>query len=303
MKPNTILLSVDFEDWHQLVGRRLGLERWEEPGPALRRQTDQLLALFEQLGVRATFFVLGMAARSHPGLVERIAAAGHEIGCHGDAHRLVSSQTRDEFAADLRAGRSTIEQLTGTRPVGYRAPAFSITPETPWAYEVLLDEGFLYDASEHDSPLLRDQTAAHPPGPRPLDCQSGRLWELPVAVWRRPLAAFALTSTFTSGVNVPVGGASYWSLMPTRFVLNGLAAVGPGAGIYLHPYELDPEPLRLRLSRETKPAQRAHGLVRTAQRNLARRRAPAVLRAIAGNHELVPYGDAYAELSGGVASA
>jgi polysaccharide deacetylase family protein (PEP-CTERM system associated) len=290
MNPNTLLLSVDFEDWHQLVRRRLGLEGWEKPGPALGRQTDQLLALFEALGVRATFFVLGIAARSHPGLVERIAAAGHEIGCHGDAHRLVSSQTRDEFAADIRAGRATIEQLTGSRPVGYRAPAFSITSQTPWAYEVLLDEGFAYDASEHDSPLLRDQMSARPSGPRPLETRNGHLWEFPVAIWRRP------------GVNVPVGGASYWSVMPTRSVVNGLAAAGPHAGIYLHPYELDPEPLRLSLPRTMTPVQRAQGLVRTAQRNLARQRTPRVLRAIAAHHDLVPYGEAYAELSRGVAS-
>jgi len=290
MNPDTRLLSVDFEDWHQLVRRRLGLDRWEQPGPALGRQTDQLLALLEQLGLRSTFFLLGMAARSHPELVRRIAAAGHEIGCHGDAHRLVSSQTRDEFAGDIRASRSTIEQLTGSRPIGYRAPAFSITRDTPWAHEVLREEGFAYDASEHESPLLRDRGASDTAGARRLETGTGPLWEFPVAVWRSPW------------INVPVGGASYWSVVPTHLVLHGLGAAGPGAGIYLHPYELDPEPLRLRLPQGTPTTQRVRGVVRTAQRNLARRRAPEVLRAIADRFELVPYGEAYTALSGGVAS-
>src|SRR5690348_16283089 len=120
---STLLLSVDFEDWHQLVRRRVGVAGWEAPGPALERQTDALLALLDRLGVRATFFVLGMAARAHPELLAQVVAGGHEIGCHGDAHRPVHGQTPEEFAADLRAARATIEGLTGRTPIGYRAPA------------------------------------------------------------------------------------------------------------------------------------------------------------------------------------
>src|SRR5437868_321820 len=108
---STLLLSVDFEDWHQLVRRRVGAEGWDQPGPALDRQTAALLALLDELGVRCTFFVLGMAARAHPRLVHEIAARGHEIGCHGDAHRPVHSQSPSEFASDLRAARTTIEEL------------------------------------------------------------------------------------------------------------------------------------------------------------------------------------------------
>ena len=154
----TLLLSIDYEDWHQLVRRRVGASNWDEPGPALTRQTDALLALLDELHARATFFVLGMAARAHPELLDRIVAAGHEIGCHGDAHLPVHTQTPEEFATDLRAARATITQLTGRTPVGYRAPAFSITTSSEgWAYRVLAQEGFAYDASQHDSPALRDR--------------------------------------------------------------------------------------------------------------------------------------------------
>ncbi|HZE05426.1 MAG TPA: hypothetical protein VE127_09390, partial [Solirubrobacteraceae bacterium] len=48
----TLLLSVDFEDWHQLVRRRVGMTDWAQPGPALARETGAMLALFEELGVR-----------------------------------------------------------------------------------------------------------------------------------------------------------------------------------------------------------------------------------------------------------
>jgi polysaccharide deacetylase family protein (PEP-CTERM system associated) len=284
-------LSVDFEDWHQLVRRRIGVEQWEEPGPALARQMDSLLRLLEELGAKATFFILGMAARAHPQLVEQIVARGHEIGCHGDAHRLVHTQTREQFAADLGRARETIEQLTGRSPRGYRAPAFSITRETPWAYEVLADEGFTYDASSHDTPRIRDRVNAEQPAPHPLELPGGRtLWEFPVAVWRAQQA------------RIPVGGASYWALMPRRLVLHGLAQAGPLAGLYLHPHEFDPEPLRAGLGADAPAPQRVHARAREAQRNAARRRAPSVLRAIAERFRLIPYGEAYAELHGRAAA-
>src|SRR5881227_3113503 len=165
----TLLLSVDFEDWHQLVRRRVGAANWREAGPALTRQTGALLDLLEALGVRATFFVLGMAARSHPDLVAEVVAAGHEIACHGDAHVAVHSQTRSEFAADLRAAVETIERLTGRRPVGYRAPAFSIDERCPWAHDVLAEQGFAYDASEHDSPRLRGRASEEGASPYRLE--------------------------------------------------------------------------------------------------------------------------------------
>jgi polysaccharide deacetylase family protein (PEP-CTERM system associated) len=283
----TLLLSVDFEDWHQLVRRRVGVTGWEQPGPALPRQTDRLLELLDEFGLRATFFVLGLAARAHPELVKRLAATGHEIGCHGDAHRLVSTQNAQEFAADLRRAVTTIGELTGQRPVGYRAPAFSITRDTPWAYDVLASEGFAYDASQHDSPRIRDRIVPASSAPHRLQAGGSELWEFPVAVWR------------PGRLKLPVGGASYWGALPTRLILKGLSETEPLAGLYLHPYELDPEPLRSRLSGSARPAQRVHGALRAAQRNFARWRAADVLRAIAGRHRLIPYGEAYAQLSSG----
>ncbi len=282
----TLLLSIDFEDWHQLVRRRIGVDDWQEPGPALPRQTERLLSLLEELGVQATFFVLGMAARAHPDLVSEIANGGHEIGCHGDAHLPVSSQTRAEFAADLRRARTTIEELTGQAVTGYRAPAFSITRQTPWAYEVLAEEGFAYDASQHDSPRLPDQPTPSASGPHVLELNQGRLWEFPVAVWRN------------RRIRVPVGGASYWTALPTPLILKGLREAGPMAGLYLHPYELDPRPLHAKLPAAASPTQRAHGILRASQRNAARRRAAGVLHAIAKRHRLIPYGEAHAQLDG-----
>ena len=262
----------------------MGVNGWEAPGPALARQTHALLTLLDELGAHATFFVLGMAARAHPHLLAPIVQAGHEIACHGDAHRPVHTQTPDEFAADLRAARATIEELTGHRPIGYRAPAFSITNDAGWAYDVLAAEGFAYDASQHDSPAIRDH--AVPTTTTPHRLQSG-LWEFPVAVWH------------PGPGTIPVGGASYWLLLPTPLVLKGLVHAGSLAGLYLHPYELDTQPLRARLPAGATRAQRAHARLREVQRNGARRRAPGVLREIARRFDLIPYGEAHARLDGG----
>jgi polysaccharide deacetylase family protein (PEP-CTERM system associated) len=286
MGEQQLLLSVDFEDWHQLVRRRVGVDGWEQAGPALGGQTRALLELFDELGVRATFFILGMAARAHPQLVEQVVAHGHEVACHGDAHLPVHGQSPEEFAADLRSARETIERLTGQRPLGYRAPAFSITREADWAYRVLAEQGFVYDASHHDSLRIRGRVTSADSEPHQL--ASAPLWEFPVAVWHSP------------ALPVPVGGASYWSVMPTSLVLHGLGRAGPLPGLYLHPHELDPEPLDARLPGGSSTAQRVHARLKGAQRNLARRRATEVLRAIARRYRLITYGEAHAQLSNGV---
>jgi polysaccharide deacetylase family protein (PEP-CTERM system associated) len=283
-----LLLSVDFEDWHQLIRRRVGAASWREPGPALARQTDALLSLFDELHVRCTFFILGMAARAHPELVYAIAQRGHELACHGDQHLPVHAQTPAEFAADLRAARATIEDLTGSRPAGYRAPAFSVPAQGDWWQRVLIDEGFVYDASRCASPTLG--RAAPPALGSPHALPGGELWEFPVAVSR------------IGPGRIPVGGASYWSLAPAALITRWLEATPSGAGLYLHPHELDPEPLDPLLAPGTGRAQRARAQLWTARRNLARRRATPLLRAIAKSHPLIPYGEAHAQLRAGSAA-
>jgi peptidoglycan/xylan/chitin deacetylase (PgdA/CDA1 family) len=229
-----------------------------------------------------------VAARAHPDLVGKLVARGHEIGCHGDEHWPVHRQTPKEFADDLRAARNTIEQLTGRTPRGYRAPAFSITRDSRWAYDVLAEEGFAYDASQHDSPRIRGAIASESAAPHPLTLSHERtLWEFPVAV------------SHTRGARIPVGGASYWALLPNRVVIDGLGKAGPLAGLYLHPHEFDPDRLRVELPPGAPIQQRLHGALRAAQRNTARRTATSTLRAVGRHFRLIPYGEAYGRLSSG----
>ncbi len=280
-------MSVDLEDWHQLVRRRLGLADWERVGPELERQTHALLELFDSLGARATFFVLGLVARTRPELVAEIARRGHEIACHGDAHQLVHQQTASEFTSDLRTARRAISECTGTLPQGYRAPAFSITgPAEQWAFAVLASEGFAYDSSQRAARGPRARPAHEPFGPHLVALPAGeRLWELPVAACE------------LHNIALPVGGASYWSLMPKSLTLWGLGKAPAYAGLYLHPYELGPDRLRLDLPPGVGPRRHAQAALRTARRELARRQAPGTLRTIAKHFELIPYGELHASLS------
>jgi polysaccharide deacetylase family protein (PEP-CTERM system associated) len=284
-----LILSVDFEDWHQLVRRRLGIEPWDQPSAPLARQTETLLRTLDELGLRSTFFILGLTARRHPELVREIAARGHEIASHGFAHRPVFGLSPDELRDDLKAAIELLDELTGARPHGYRAPAFSINRATPWALPLLAELGFRYDSSRYDSPRVPDRLRPVRPAPFPIElstpgdaCARATLWELPLAAWRR--GPFVL----------PVGGGAYWSVLPSRVLLHaltGLSAQGPAA-LYIHPYECDPEPLRAGVTRDAPARQRARARAREQQRNAGRGRALAHLRLLASRFELITCAEA-----------
>jgi polysaccharide deacetylase family protein (PEP-CTERM system associated) len=272
-----LLLSIDFEDWHQLVHRRLGRPDWDRRGPALERQTEVVLRLLDELDVRATFFVLGMTAARYPDLVREIAERGHELASHGYAHERVYDQTRESFRDDLERGLEAVESAAGARPLGYRAPAFSITRAAPWAYDVLGELGFEYDSSQYDSPRVPNRIAPIPRAPYRLRAESGaELWELPVAAGR-----------------VPVGGGAYWRVFPGAAIartLRGLIAEGAVPALYFHPYEFDPEPLR---ADGGGTAARLLGL----RRNVARGSVATRVRKIAAEFPLLPYGTAVKDLA------
>ena len=283
-----LLLSIDFEDWHQLVHRGLGRDDWDVRGAALERQTAAIFELLDELGAKATFFVLGMTAERYPDLVGAIAANGHELACHGHAHRRVPTQTRDEFRADVERCAELLEELGGKRPLGYRAPAFSITRETTWAYDVLAELGFRYDSSQYDSPRIPRRIRPVPSTPYRLELPSGReIWEFPVTVWR------------VRGRPVPIGGGAYWRVLPAPLLRRALRQVADENAypvLYFHPYELDPHPLRALLPESATPKQRLFAAWRSAQRNPGRRRVAARIRAIAQDFPLVSYEEAHGEV-------
>ncbi|BBF71047.1 MULTISPECIES: XrtA system polysaccharide deacetylase [Sphingomonadaceae] len=240
-------LSVDVEDWFQVGAFERTLRRadWDSLTHRVETNSDAVLDLFAQAGVKATFFTLGWVAERYPALMRRIADAGHEVASHGYDHARVFTFTPEEFRADLRKSRAILEDASGQAVTGYRAPSFSIDPRTPWAHPILAEEGYRYSSSV--APIRHDHYG-WPDSPRfawkPV--AGSDLVELPVttAKWgKRTLAA---------------GGGGFFRLLPYAFSRWAIRQVNEQAGrpaiIYFHPWEIDPDqprvadaPLRSRL--------------------------------------------------------
>ena len=104
-------LSVDVEEYfHAAIFRKATAASGERFESRLERSMDRLLALLDARGARATFFALGEVAVTHPAVVRRIAAEGHEVACHGDRHEDVHRQSPQEFRADVRRAARAIDQ-------------------------------------------------------------------------------------------------------------------------------------------------------------------------------------------------
>lgn len=228
------ILSIDLEDWHQLVHRRLG-NAFGSPSENVERQLDTVLALLDEHHVKATFFTLGMLAEVRPELVRRVAAAGHEIASHGNVHRRVYDMSEGQFRADTEKSKSILEQLTGVRVQGYRAAEFSIRRRELWALAVLAELGFDYDSSIFPIHHRRYGIADFNPRPARYDVGQGKtLVEIPLATLRR------------AGQNFPFSGGGYFRLLSLGSLVRGFERVN-GMGLpvttYFHPYEFDPERL------------------------------------------------------------
>jgi polysaccharide deacetylase family protein (PEP-CTERM system associated) len=199
--------------------------------------TERVLAILDEAGVTGTFFVLGWVAERHRSLVRRIAARGHEIASHGYAHRLVYDQSPAAFREDVRRAKHLLEDIAAVSVRGFRAPSYSITPRSLWAFDVLIEEGYRYDASVF--PIHHDRYGIPVSSRRTyrIERPGGCLVEVPASASR------------WCGVNLPVGGGGYFRLLPYAWTHWGLKRINTvekrGAVFYLHPWELDDAQPRL----------------------------------------------------------
>jgi hypothetical protein len=205
----TFVLTFDFEDWHQIVYRRIGRADWSTGSDDFRRHISTLLDLLDQLAVGATFFVAGVRAyRQGPA----------------------------EFRRDVVRCVDAVERICGVTPVGYRAPWFSITRDSLWAHDILRELGFRYDSSLYDSPRIPHRIQPIPAHPWRIGGDAGGLWELPIAVWKR------------GRIVLPLGGGAYWRALPSVVLWQALENVSRRAAfpvLYFHPYEFAHESLRV----------------------------------------------------------
>lgn len=236
-------MSIDVEDYFHVAALASSIPRsqWDNMEYRAEMNTRRLLEVFAEAGVTATFFVLGWVARRSPGLVREIQAAGHEVACHGMSHKLIYTQTPQEFAAETRVAKALLEDITGTRIQGYRAATYSITNKSLWALDVLCEVGFTYDSSifpiKHDLYGIPDapQVPTRITGPG-----GGSVVEFPMST----------VSMF--GIRLPVSGGGYFRLLPYALLRAGLRKLNRRLQrpfvFYLHPWEIDPDQPRIEAS-------------------------------------------------------
>ena len=237
-EPIVNALTIDVEDYFHvsvfdgLVPRT----DWDQLESRVCANTDRLL---EVLGdTKGTFFVLGWVAERYPHLVRTITDAGHEIASHGFEHRLVYDQTPAAFREDVRKAKAALEAACGKPVLGYRAPSYSITPQSLWALDILIEEGYRYDSSIF--PIRHDRYGIplSPRHPYVLERAAGTLLEAPAS------------TTMIGPMNLPVAGGGYFRILPYQWTRWGISRVNlqekQPAIFYLHPWEIDPEQPRLK---------------------------------------------------------
>lgn len=232
-------MSVDIEDWFQVGAFETVIDRgdWDQLEHRVEQNTQAVLSLFDEAEIKATFFILGWVAERYPALMRQIIAAGHEIANHGYDHARVFTLSPDQFRADLDRSRKLLEDSSGQRVIGYRAPSFSIDQRTPWAHEILAEQGYEYSSSV--APIRHDHYgwAGSPRFAWKPVVQSG-LIELPV------------TTVNAGGRMLAAGGGGFFRLLPYALYQQSIRKMqrddGHGAIFYFHPWEIDPEQPRVR---------------------------------------------------------
>ncbi|HAC34892.1 MAG TPA: polysaccharide deacetylase family protein [Gammaproteobacteria bacterium] len=224
-------MTVDVEDYYQVSAFEKVIDRaeWTNRPSRVDQNTLRCLDLFLEAKVKATFFVLGIVAEQYPDLVRKIADQGHEVASHGYSHVRVMHQNEEEFLADIDRTKKILEDLSAKEVLGYRAASYSISRETPWAYDALVKAGYRYSSSVY--PINHDLYGDTSLPRLPYPVCSGALTEIPI------------TTMQVLGRNFPVGGGGYFRLFPYSYSSFGLKRVNKqSAGVfYFHPWELDPE--------------------------------------------------------------
>jgi polysaccharide deacetylase family protein (PEP-CTERM system associated) len=275
LKEPTSMLTVDLEDWNQLMHRRHTGELIPPTGLVVR-QTKQLLEILERHSIRATFFVLGFVAEKFPNLVREIHSQGHEIASHSFSHRLTSSLTPEQFKEDVKRSLFLLEDLVGEKVIGFRSPEFSVSERNLSSLEKLVELGIRYDSSifpiRHRRYGYRDFSRA----PTKIEFGGNSILEIPLST----LSIF--------GARLPVAGGGYFRLFPSFFLSWALKTInheGLPLNLYFHPYEFSDEFLDLAL---TYPEVGAGKKLRTNfLQNLGRKSIPRKLDKLLPQHSFV----------------
>ncbi len=229
------LASIDFEDWYNDVEKSTQLD-YRESQQAFRRQIRKITEILDQTQTRCTFFVLGKTAERYPNLVQELQHKGHEIASHGYGHEKVFNLTPREFEEDIKKSIEIIDSLIREKPVGYRAPFFSVNKDQFWIYDILSKHGFLYSSSIFPFNGIRYGTGSHPLTPQKK-----------VLSDKQEITEFPLSVVNLRKTRFPVAGGGFWRVMPVNSIkwsVQYIQKQNRPFNMYLHPHEFDPSPLK-----------------------------------------------------------
>ncbi|MEO6490911.1 MAG: polysaccharide deacetylase family protein [Ferruginibacter sp.] len=231
-------LSIDWEDFGQLLAMYHFDKVTEPVNGALERQTSIMLDMMAETNCKATFFILGVTAKYRPALVKKIAGAGHEIAIHGQNHKAMFTLTPEEARKDLEESMDIVSTITGEKIFGYRAPFFSVNETNLYLLDVLADLGLSYDSSIFPKKMSRYGIDGFSEQDALYDLPNGKqIVELPLTI-----AAYFNTKWAVSG-----GG--YIRTLPkviVNKVFSDFEKNKKDSMIYMHPYEFDTEVLDVR---------------------------------------------------------
>lgn len=220
--------TIDVEDWYH--GASYVYENVKE-SKRLDYSLSLLLDILTEHNVCATFLWLGKAAEENPKLLKKVASLGHEIGCHGWNHEPVCDMSRVHFKNETHRALSLLSDLTGKTVDVYRAPYFSITHESLWALQVLVELGIQYDSSIFPLKKGLYGISNFTQSIHDITTDSGFITEIPVSINK------------ALGFSIPTSGGGFFRLYPfqlTYWNFLSLERVGEPVIFYVHPWELDP---------------------------------------------------------------
>lgn len=236
--PIPLAMTVDVEDYFHVSAFEgvISPDNWSQWPTTVERNTRRLLQLFEEAGIKATFFVLGWVAERHPALIAEIHRQGHEIASHGYSHRLVYKQTPGVFREETQRSKQLLENIIQSPVNGYRAASYSITKQSLWALDILSELGFQWDSSIF--PVYHDRYGMPDSPTRPYR----------IATAAGEIVEFPLTTASVMGYRMPAAGGGYFRLYPywlSRWLLKRASVEQRAAIFYLHPWEIDAEQPRV----------------------------------------------------------
>ncbi len=212
-------MTIDVEDYFHVSAfeKQSPPSTWGDRVCRVEQNTDTILRLLDEKNVKATFFILGWVAEHYPEVVKQISSCGHEVASHGYLHQRVGLQDRQTYRQDVRRGKGLLEDLTGYAVIGYRAPSYSITRQTEWAFDELLEAGFLYDSSIF--PMKHDFYGI-PDWPRfgGYAVSDGDRWYAADRCEedQRGIRELPITTLRLGQRNYPIAGGGYFVCFPTR---------------------------------------------------------------------------------------